>query len=169
MPTLRCGPQPYGILPVTSLEKWQGGSGETPDAELQNLLVTLRDGIWRKATGAVARIGRREGPNADADLVDVMSTDAISASYHTRNVFGRHFLQHLHLRLFSSMPASDPAQTLLLENLPIAWRPRLAHLWNAGWQWNLTIPPSGTTAVSVALNGNAAPATPVELKGFSVN
>lgn len=38
----------------------------------------------------------------------------------------------------------------------------------SAFQWNLTIPPSGTTAVSVALNGNAAPATPVELKGFSV-
>ncbi len=37
------------------------------------------------------------------------------------------------------------------------------------YQWNLTIPPSGTAAVSVALNANAAPATPVELKGFSVN
>jgi hypothetical protein len=39
----------------------------------------------------------------------------------------------------------------------------------SAYQWNLTIPPSGTAAVSVALNGNAAPATPVELKGFSVN
>ncbi len=38
----------------------------------------------------------------------------------------------------------------------------------SAFQWNLTIPPSGTQAVSVALNGNAAPATPVELKGFSV-
>jgi hypothetical protein len=140
LPALRCGPQPYGILPVTSLGKWQGGTGETLDTDLQKLLITLRDGIWRKATGAVARIGRREGPNADADLVDVMSTDGISASYHTRNVFGRHFLQHLYLRLFSGMPASDPAQTVLLENLAIGWRPRLSHLWNAGWQWNLKIP-----------------------------
>jgi len=39
----------------------------------------------------------------------------------------------------------------------------------SAYQWNLTIPPSGTAAVSVALNGNATPATPVELKGFSVN
>jgi hypothetical protein len=37
------------------------------------------------------------------------------------------------------------------------------------YQWNLTIPASGTAAVSVALNGNAPPATPVELKGFSVH
>ena len=38
----------------------------------------------------------------------------------------------------------------------------------SAFQWNLTIPASGTASVSVALNANAAPATPVELKGFSV-
>lgn len=37
------------------------------------------------------------------------------------------------------------------------------------FQWNLTIPASGTASVSVALNGNAAPATPVELTGVSVD
>ncbi len=36
------------------------------------------------------------------------------------------------------------------------------------FQWDLTIPASGTRSVSVALNGNAPPATPVELTGFSV-
>lgn len=37
------------------------------------------------------------------------------------------------------------------------------------YQWNLTIPPSGTASVSVALNGNAGPTTPVELMEFSVD
>jgi hypothetical protein len=37
------------------------------------------------------------------------------------------------------------------------------------FQWNLTIPASGTASVSVALNGNSTPTTPVELMGFSVN
>ncbi|HKE95897.1 MAG TPA: hypothetical protein VKB34_16435, partial [Povalibacter sp.] len=148
LPALRCGPQPYGILPVTSLGLWQGGANETRDAGLQKTLVTLRDGTWRNAVGSVARIGRRAGPDPDNDLVDVMRTDALSASYHTRNVFGRHFLQHLYLRLFSSMPDSDPAQTALLEQLQISWRSRLTHMWNAGWQWDLTIPLVQTGEVS---------------------
>ncbi len=38
----------------------------------------------------------------------------------------------------------------------------------AGFQWDLNIPPSGTASVSVALNSNAPPATPVELMDFSV-
>jgi hypothetical protein len=37
------------------------------------------------------------------------------------------------------------------------------------FQWDLTIPASGTASVSVALNGNAAPATPVTLKSYSVD
>jgi hypothetical protein len=37
------------------------------------------------------------------------------------------------------------------------------------FQWNLTIPPSGTASVSVALNANGGPTTPVELKSFSVD
>ncbi len=36
------------------------------------------------------------------------------------------------------------------------------------FQWDLNIPASGTASVSVALNGNAAPATPVELMEFSI-
>ncbi len=37
------------------------------------------------------------------------------------------------------------------------------------FQWNLNIPASGTASVSVALNGNASPATPVELLGLSID
>ena len=36
------------------------------------------------------------------------------------------------------------------------------------FQWDLTIPPSGTASVSVALNGNGGVTTPVELETFSV-
>ena len=40
--------------------------------------------------------------------------------------------------------------------------------YTGAFQWDLTIPPSGTSAVSVALNANAPPTTPVELIGVSV-
>lgn len=41
--------------------------------------------------------------------------------------------------------------------------------YTGAFQWNLDIPPSGTRSVSVALNGNAPPTTPVTLKNFSVD
>ena len=41
---------------------------------------------------------------------------------------------------FRACPTAIPAQTALLQQLGIAWRPRLTHLWNADWQWNLSSP-----------------------------
>lgn len=41
--------------------------------------------------------------------------------------------------------------------------------YTGAFQWNLNIPASGTASVSVALNGNAPPTTPVELLGFAVD
>ena len=69
-----------------------------------------------------------------------MRTDGVSNAYGARNVFGRHFLQHLFRLMTSSMADSDPAQTVLLQRLGIAWRPRLTHLWNADWQWHVSAP-----------------------------
>jgi hypothetical protein len=143
-PPLRCGAQPYGILPVTSLDLWKPGTNEpvaTQDSWLKGMLISLRDNVWRPAAGSVARIGNRQNPpDADADLADVMRIDGVSNSYCVRNIFGRHFLQHLYRFLASSSPDSDPAQTVLLQRLGIAWRPRLTHLWNADWQWRVSAP-----------------------------
>jgi hypothetical protein len=143
-PVLRCGTQPYGILPVTSLDLWQPGAKEpvtAQDSWVKGMLINLRDNVWRTALGSVARIGNRENPpDPDADLADVMRVDALSGVYLARNVFGRHFLQYLNRFLASSSPDSDPVQTALLQRLGIAWHPRLSHLWNAGWGWNVSAP-----------------------------
>lgn len=143
-PALRCGAQPYGILPVTSLDLWEPGTKEpvtAQDSWLKGMLINLRDNVWRTAVGSVARIGTRQNPpDPDADLADIMRMDALSGSYRARNVFGRHFLQYLYQFLSSSSPHSDPAQTALLQRLAIAWRPRLAQLWSAGWQWPVSAP-----------------------------
>ena len=123
-PTLRCGAQPYGLLPVTSLDLWQPGTGDgttAQDAWLKGMLISLRDNVWRPALASVARIGNRQNPiDPDADLADVMRTDAIPSWYRTRNVFGSHFLQHLCRFLASGMADSDPAQIALLQQLGIA-------------------------------------------------
>ena len=144
-PTLRCGGQPYGILPVTSLDQWQpdadAGDAAAPQTWLKDLLLNLRDQVWRPALGSAARIGSRQNPrDPDADLADVMRTDALSNSYAARNVFGRHFLQHLYRRILGTWPGNHPAQTALLEQLGITWRPRLTHTWNAAWTWQVSAP-----------------------------
>jgi hypothetical protein len=157
LPIFRCGPQPYGILPVTLLSQCAPEAGDPMSTQyiwLRDKLMTLRDSVWRNALPAVARIGMRRPdaahpgvqPQPDADLVDVMRTDGISATYDARSVFGKHFLQHLFLRMTwdgsGPIPTTDAAQTSILGQLamPNTWTPRLTRLWNAGWQWPLTTP-----------------------------
>jgi hypothetical protein len=141
-PAVRCGAQPYGVLPVTSLDLWKPVKGTArQDAFLKGMLTLLRDGVWRPAAASVARIGNRTNPpDPDADLNDVMRTDAVSHAYRTRHVFGTHFLQHLYHLLASSMPATDPAQTALLQQLGVTWRPRLSRMRNADWRRNVIAP-----------------------------
>jgi hypothetical protein len=132
LPTLRCGQQPYGILPVTSLDLWQAGT-DPRDSWLRGLLLLLRDQVWRSGLGAVARIGARQGPpDPDADLADVMRLDGLSSGYWTRHIFGKHLLDHLSVFMDHSTvgAGSDPAQQALLGNLGISPQPRLTHLWN---------------------------------------
>jgi len=93
LPTLRCGRQPYGVLPVTSLAGWAGAG---PDAarlgRLRQLLAALRDQVWRPALIDVARIGRTDPA---ADLVDVLRGEAASNGYAVRRALGPHYLRHL--------------------------------------------------------------------------
>jgi hypothetical protein len=150
-PILRCGRQPYGLLPVTSLDLWQPGVSQqqalTPDLWLQSLLLKLRDNIWRARLGDVFRIGRRQTPSdPDADLADVMRSDGLSSAYITRAFFGRHYLQHLRAFLGEDLqgsgfiPTQDALAAGLLQRLGIAWRPRLARAIGAETAWPVTAP-----------------------------
>jgi hypothetical protein len=137
-PPLRCGRQPYGVLPVTSLDVWRPRAGEegvnAPDMWLRNFLVSLRDNVWRPRLTGVARLGLRTSPpNPDADLADVMRTDALSSSYSARALFGRHYLEHLrefigqNLDLAGFTPIQDAVTGGVLQRLGFPWRSRLSH------------------------------------------
>src|SRR5262249_26557130 len=61
---IRCGRQPYGVLPVTSLDLWQPRAGDEAasanDIWLKQFLIRLRNNIWRTWVPDVPRIGRRQ-------------------------------------------------------------------------------------------------------------
>jgi hypothetical protein len=149
-PILRCGRQPYGLLPVTSLDLWQPGAGEeqvlAPDLWLKGLLLKLRDNIWRAHLGDVFRLGRRQSPpDPDADLADVMRSDGLSSGYSTRALFGHHYLQHLRAFLGEDLGSGfiaiqDALASGLLQRLGIVWRPRLARAIAAETAWPVTAP-----------------------------
>lgn len=151
LPSIRCGSQPYGILPVTSLDLWAPGAGEvvTPqEVWLKGLLMNMRDKIWRPALSSTPRIGLRASGDSDADLADVMSTDGVSHGFGTRSVLGRQYLEHLvsyNRQSVASMMAQQDAVALKmlsllgLPSLP-GQRPRQARSFMANQQVSLTVP-----------------------------
>jgi hypothetical protein len=88
LPTLRIGRQPYGVLPVSSLDVWRG----SPEAALHLArLARLRE-AWRGAVGDVPRIPSEHPRDA---LLAVLATDALSSTVATRRLFGAQYLRAL--------------------------------------------------------------------------
>ena len=105
LPTIRCGRQPYGLLPVTSLNRWTDASPDAPRLELlRRVLVGLRDGLWRPAQDTVPRVGASIDPSGD--LVDVLRGDALPSALRVRRLMGPHYLRHLRLFLGEDLDAA---------------------------------------------------------------
>ena len=134
LPAFRIGKQPYGILPVTSLDNWSPKAGQEAqnarDLFLKDLLVRLRDGVWRSNLTEASYVGRTGDP--DADLAEVMGSDGLSSSYIMRSALGRHYLQHLWWFLGVDMDGAgwwrnqETMTGAVLQGLGIKWKPRLA-------------------------------------------
>jgi hypothetical protein len=104
LPVIRCGRQPYGVLPVTSLGRFSSPGDEAARLDrVRSILAGLRDAVWRPALAGVARVGRTDDPNGD--VVDVLRTDAISTSVLVRRLMGPHYLRHLRLFLGEDLDA----------------------------------------------------------------
>jgi hypothetical protein len=72
LPAIRVGSQPYGILPVTSLDEWEARLAQGPTEAIVPWLLRLRP-HWRAALapGWVPRVS--DGQPPDRTLVDVLS------------------------------------------------------------------------------------------------
>ena len=121
LPVIRCGRQPYGILPITSLGRFvESGDQVSRLAQVQRVLVGLRDAVWRPAVGAVPRVGRTDDPNGD--LVDVLHTDAVSTSVLVRRLMGPQYLRYLRLFLGENLDALGFWTQLQAITAPMAQR-----------------------------------------------
>jgi hypothetical protein len=96
LPALRIGRQPYGVLPVTSLELWKpipaDGAAANADAGLVKFLQWLR-GFWLTISREpnVPRLGRTN--DITDDLPEVLRVDGLSSRYLVRNVVGSNYLK----------------------------------------------------------------------------
>lgn len=135
LPALRVGRQPYGVLPVTLLADLAPRAGDADAAReqrLRELLVVLRDRLWRPRIDGVPRLGRPNGGSADAELAAALQSDGVAAGYRLRQLLGPRYLQHLRSFLGVDPVASgwsaarDVLNQAVWGQLGLTGRPRLA-------------------------------------------
>ncbi len=146
-PALRCARQPYGVLPVTSMDFWQPASSDGQSSEeawLHSFLLRLRDSVWRAHAGSVAKVGQTSEPGAD--LGEVMRLGPQSISFTTRSLLGNHYLHQLRafmledLELRGWSAAHEAITSSMLQTLGIAWRPRLSRATFDDRPWRVAAP-----------------------------
>ncbi len=130
LPTLRIGRQPYGVLPVTSLEKWAPHSDDSSSLTgFRNRLKILWP-FWEHATSTPRRIGRLidgvapEGPvQLVAELLG-QSPVPMPTGYRAWSVLPPNFCWSIDPNLFSDPVEGD----LAVGPLDLAWRPLAADI-----------------------------------------
>jgi len=82
----RVGRVPYGVLPATSLSRWQHADTDTAvHRRMVELLQKIRP-FWLAAASAAPHVGRSTDP--DQDLLDVLAMDASAREARVRQVVG---------------------------------------------------------------------------------
>jgi predicted nucleic acid-binding Zn-ribbon protein len=81
--TLRLGRQPYGVLPVTSLELWKLLDPADVDAEIPPLLRSLAR-AWRVAVLSLPRV--REGAPVEDVLPEALAMSPVSLAFDARGL-----------------------------------------------------------------------------------
>ncbi len=93
---VRCGRQPYGVLPVTSLDLWKARSADGADTERLAMLVSILSRLrvaWQQGAVRVPRLGASTDP--EHDLRAVLRQEASSSNYAIRAALGRHYFENL--------------------------------------------------------------------------
>ncbi len=85
LPTIRVGRQPYGILPVSTVDEWRSQRSDAPDALLAPWLLRLRH-HWRAAliSGWIPRV--TDGQPADRLAAEAMTRLPVSNNLVVRRV-----------------------------------------------------------------------------------
>jgi hypothetical protein len=137
-PTLRIGSQPYGLLPVTSLERWQPHENDLPsEAAMIPSLIRLR-AVWAEAA---ERAGTVAGADAQR-MHDLLSLAPTSTGYRHRLAWP---LETWFLSLLSAgfslswetLLAEHNAQNPLIAELGLTPRRRYG---SRGWAEDLGLP-----------------------------
>ncbi|HEX7312647.1 MAG TPA: hypothetical protein VF297_01930 [Pyrinomonadaceae bacterium] len=153
LPALRVGRQPYGLLPVTSLDRWQP-TGDAFGDQLAALLNPLRR-VWRDSLGDVPRVGPVGGAASPRQgFMKSLFQRPNSSAYVVRNFVGPHFMSFFWSAAQKTVDAAWWAEQMkwasaLLQKIGRAeWSPRVVRFVAAGAGTELTLPTVQDGAVS---------------------
>jgi hypothetical protein len=128
LPIVRVGAQPYGLLPVTSLDGWKPPGRSTIDGAVVRFLKSLRE-VWRRSLDAVPRVEAAGDP--DATLLHILAMEPAATAYAARPFLGRGYLETLWGFLEREPDAAWRARQKALAEAAVKavglkWTPRLA-------------------------------------------
>jgi hypothetical protein len=151
LPAIRVGAQPYGLLPVSSLDRWVAREGE------DQFVAGLRGlrGIWRSVIDRVPRVDRTATDDVpEQRILDVLASDGGSFAWSARLLFDQLMfsLPELHRNAppFAPLEQRRAALRELLAGMGVDWRPRLVDTVPAERPFPLALGVSeaGSTAIS---------------------
>lgn len=175
---VRVGDQPYGVLPITSLDHFtlDGDSADARDAITR--LIQLRDRFWRPAIDRVPRFGSGDDP--DATLLGIIGMDSVSRDVAARRSFGGHYFRNWwYWRRIDGFNEFETRRRALsrtaLDQLAVDWEPRAADFVYLPWVFELNGPrvQAGPLSLSEPLDPNyiswLRTATPDEIKAETID
>ena len=127
LPVLRIGNQPYGLLPVTTLD----GLGQNQHAASRSAILEfvkkLRDQFWKPGIAGVPHVDAGRDP--DRTLLEILGMEATSLEIAGRPVFGGHYFRNWWTWQGSSGFAQysqrkEAMARSALEQLGVPWSPR---------------------------------------------
>ena len=104
IPAFRIGRTPYGVLPVTSLQRYNQGQFEVGTIEPAIVdLVKKLSPVWLASSASAPHMQRTGDP--DKEMIGLLGMDASSMTFRGRQVFGDFFLWN-YLNFLGPSPAS---------------------------------------------------------------
>ena len=145
LPVLRVGNQPYGLLPVTTLDGLviEPDRPEAAGSPALELLRRLRDLFWMPGISDVPNVDG--GGDPDRTLLEILGMDATSLEIAGRPVFGglyfRNWWAWNGLSGFNDYDAArNTAVRTAIERLGLAWSPRALDLFFFSHAYEITAP-----------------------------
>lgn len=145
LPTIRIGDQPYGVLPITTVQGktkenphgWEASPLDNPpkgdwvtfDGQLHSVLMGIYQKwfAWSNDLRRVPRVNK-ETEDADLDLLQILAMEPHSINYHTRPFVDERFVAWMLVALQDYVFGPDTPFNALNES-PVYWIQRWAETW----------------------------------------